>query len=169
MTELTLMAEIADIIGVMLVVASLIYVAREVRQNTDMMKAEGATQRVLMDAELNWRISDSRPFAELWSKAGNQFNSLDVVDQTRILFFTRSALVHWHNMFLLYQKKMLPDEDWREIAWLIQELADRQDLAAAWRAYSGGFSTDFQQFIAGQLPRDAHAKHQGRGWSDAAT
>jgi hypothetical protein len=37
---LGLLASIAEIIGVTLVIASLIYVARQLRQNTEMMRAE---------------------------------------------------------------------------------------------------------------------------------
>ena len=37
---LELFASIAEIIGVILVIASLIYVAQQLRQNTEMMRAE---------------------------------------------------------------------------------------------------------------------------------
>ena len=40
------LANLADIVGVIFVVASLIYVARELRQNTEMMRAESRNQIV---------------------------------------------------------------------------------------------------------------------------
>jgi len=40
------LADLADIVGVIVVIASLIYVAREVRQNTEMMRAESRNEIV---------------------------------------------------------------------------------------------------------------------------
>ncbi len=44
-------AAIAEIIGAVLVIASLIYVARQLGQNTEMMRANASGQRVQRDAE----------------------------------------------------------------------------------------------------------------------
>lgn len=58
-------ANIAEIIGVILVIASLIYVARELRQNTDMMRVNASNERVKRDFDIVANLLDSRNLAEV--------------------------------------------------------------------------------------------------------
>ena len=58
-------ANIAEIIGVILVIASLIYVARELRQNTDMMRVNASNERLKRDFDIVANLLDSRKLAEV--------------------------------------------------------------------------------------------------------
>lgn len=58
-------ANIAEIIGVILVIASLIYVARELRQNTDMMRVNASNERLKRDFDIVANLLDSRNLAEV--------------------------------------------------------------------------------------------------------
>jgi len=52
-------AAVAEIAGVILVIASLVYVAKQLGQNNEMMRANASALRVQRDADLNFRVSDS--------------------------------------------------------------------------------------------------------------
>ncbi len=145
-------AAIAEIIGVILVIASLVYVARQLGQNTATMRAGASAQRVQRDAELNFRVSDSQEFAEIWLKGRAEFDSLDEAERTRLIFFNRSAIVHWHNMFSMRAQNLLSDADWNEMTWLIENLAGpRQDTHEAWRMFRSSFGEPFQVFLDAHL------------------
>ena len=58
-------ANIAEIIGVILVIASLIYVARELRQNTDMMRVNASNEWLKRDFDIVANLLDSRKLAEV--------------------------------------------------------------------------------------------------------
>ena len=58
-------AYIGEIIAAIAVVASLIYVVRQIGQNTEMMRASAASERVQRDTELSTSVSDSQEFAEI--------------------------------------------------------------------------------------------------------
>ena len=58
-------AYFGEIIAAVAVVASLIYVARQLGQNTAMMRVNAARERVQRDTELSSAISGSQEFAEL--------------------------------------------------------------------------------------------------------
>lgn len=142
---------LAEIVGVILVIASLVYVARQLGQNIDMMRATASGQRVQRDAELNFRLSDSQEFTELWLKGGTAFDSHSEAQRTRLIFFSRSAIVHWHQMFNLRSQSLLPDSDWNEMTWLIRHVGIRQDTLAAWKMFEDSFDKSFQEFLDSEL------------------
>jgi hypothetical protein len=145
-------AAIAEIIGVILVIGSLVYVARQLGQNTKMMRATAAGQRVQRDAELNFRVSDNNDgFTEIWLKGITALDSLSEAERIRLIFFNRSAIVHWHNMFSLRSQNLLPDSAWNEMTWLIRHVGLRQDLLEAWRMFKGSFDIPFQKFLDSEL------------------
>ncbi len=145
-------AAIAEIIGVILIIASLVYVARQLSQNTKLMRANAAGQRVQRDAELNFRVSDNNDgFTEIWLKGITALDSLSEAERIRLIFFNRSAIVHWHNMFSLRSQSLLPDSAWNEMTWLIRHIGLRQDVLEAWRMFKGSFDKPFQEFLDSEL------------------
>ena len=126
------------------------------------MRADASGQRVQRDAELNFRLSDSQEFTEIWLKGVTEFDGLDEAERTRLIFFARSAIVHWHNMFNLRARDLLSDADWNEMTWLIQHVGLRQDTLAAWKTFKDSFDESFQQFLDAQLASDPSADRAAR-------
>ena len=144
-------AAIAEIVGVILVIASLVYVAKQLGQNTEMMRANASAQRVQRDAELNFKVTDSQEFTEIWLKGTTAFDSLSEAERFRLIFFSRSAIVHWHHMFSLRSKKMFPNSDWNVMTWLIRHIGRRQDTQEACKMFRDSFDESFQKFLDAEL------------------
>ena len=157
------LASLADVIGVLLIVASLVYVARQLRQNTEMMRAAASSGRVERDYQIVSSIVDSREIAEMWEKGDKDFDRLDEVDRIRMLFFERKAIGLWYHDFQLHERKLLPDADWHEHTWVIQNIGRRQSIRAAWQAFRGAYEPAFQEFMDGQF-----AIADGTGTAQAA-
>jgi hypothetical protein len=156
-------ASLAQIVAAIGVVASLIYVAIQLRQNTATMHMSASTARVQHDAVLNSKVSDSREFAAIWLKGRDAFECLDEVERIRLIFFNRSAIVQWHYMFRLRAQKLLPDEDWNEMIWCIRHLAaQRQDAHAAWKILRDSFGEPFGKFMDTHLAAVGRAPPVGR-------
>ena len=58
-------AYLAEIIGVALVIASLVYLARQLKQTTEMMRVGAANERVQRDYEIVSNLINSREVAEI--------------------------------------------------------------------------------------------------------
>jgi len=144
-------AALAEIIEVILVVAALVYVARQLRQNTQMMRVAAASERVQRDADLNFRVSDSREFAGIWLRGNREFDSLDETDRIRLIFFNRTVTVHWQNMLRLHEQDLLPEKDWSELTWLITRLGPRQDTVVDWNMFRDSFDPAFRDFLDSQF------------------
>ena len=144
-------ANLAEIIGVILVIASLVYVAQQLRQNTAMMRVGASNERVKRDFDIVANLLDSRDLAEVWVKGGTQFDALDEVDQQRAVFFEYRAIVLWHHVFELRQQKLTSDADWHWSEWVIQNIGRRQAVREAWQVFKNAYDKPFQEYIDRQF------------------
>ena len=144
-------ANIAEIIGVILVIASLIYVAQQLQQNTAMMRVGASNERVKRDFDIVANLLDSRDLAEVWVKGGTQFDALDEVDQQRAIFFEYRAIVLWHHVFELRQQRLTSDADWHWNEWIIQNIGRRQAVREAWQVFKNSYEKPFQEYIDRQF------------------
>jgi hypothetical protein len=87
-------ASLAEIIGLLLVFASLIYVARQLNQTTTMMRVSASGERLQRDTDIVNSIVHSREVAEFWMKGATEFQNLDEIDKQRLVFFERRAILH---------------------------------------------------------------------------
>ena len=58
----------SELVGVVLIVASMIYVARQIRQTNTMMRVGAASERLERDYEIVLPIIESGELAEIWLK-----------------------------------------------------------------------------------------------------
>ena len=145
------LASLAEITGLILVIASLIYLARQIRQSTAMMQVSVSSERLQRETDIVNDIVRSREVAEYWAKGAAEFESLDEVDKQRMIFFERRALLHWHSMYGLRQQNLVSDADWHELKWVIRNIGFRQSIRASWAAFREGYEDSFQNFIDQQF------------------
>lgn len=138
---------IGELVGSIAVVASLVYVAVQLRQHTAMMRTLASQERVQRDFDIASALIENRDVAEIWVKGRSNFASLSEVDQQRLIWFERRAIIHWNNMFELRNRGQLPEADWHELAWLIRGLGRNQGLLATWQIFRGSFGAPFQAFL----------------------
>ncbi len=144
-------ASLAEIFGLMLVIASLIYVARQLGQTTAIMRVNASGERLQRDTDIANSIIHSREVAEYWIKGATELDSLDETDRQRLMFFERRAIMHWHNMFGLHAQNLVPDSDWQELKWVIQNIGRRQALRESWRIFKVAYQKPFQEFVDEQF------------------
>ena len=159
--DLTHIANLAEIFGVLAIVISLIYVARQLRQTNLMMKNAAASERLERDYELVSPLIESRDFAEIWVRGDQNFGDLDHVDQQRLIFFERRAIVLWHHTFQMQKQNLYLEANWVETIWIMQNLGRRQAIREAWKIFRDNFQADFVAFLDEQFAiGDAKADEQ---------
>ena len=157
-------AYLGEIFAALSVVVSLIYVARQLGQNTAMMRVAAASEAVERDFEIVAPLIQSRELAEVWMKGETEFSSLEPADQTRLMFFERRAVVLWSHRFQLRQQDLLSDAQWHEQTWIIQNIGRRQAIREAWRTFREGYEPAFQEFMDDQFAiADRAEATQGTG------
>ena len=142
---------ISDLVGVVLIVASMIYVARQLRQTNTMMRISAASERLERDYEIVAPLIENGELAKIWLKGESEFASLQPEDQQRLLFFERRAIMLWHHQFQLRHQGLMPDASWHETVWIIRTIGRRQVVREAWRIFGEAFDPEFREFINEQL------------------
>ena len=144
-------ASLAEILGLLLVFASLVYLARQLKQTTTMMRLSASGERLQRDTDIVNSIVHSRELAEVWAKGDASFDELDDVDKHRLIFFERRAILHWHNMFGMREQDLVPESDWIEMKWIIQNIGRRQSIRESWEFFKPSFQKPFQDFMEEQF------------------
>lgn len=145
------LAYLGEVLGAAGVIASLIYVARQLAQNTAAIQLTAASERVQRDYEIAAPLIEDREFAAVWARGESEFAELEPVDQLRLLWFERRAIVLWYHLYHLRQKGMLPDADWHEHTWIIRTVGRRQAVRATWQMFRDAYEPSFRGFVDGQF------------------
>lgn len=153
-------ASIAEIAGVVLIIASLIYVARQVRQNTEMMRVSASSEWLQRDFDISNPVIENRDVAEFWVKGALEFNELDDVDQQRLMLFERRAFSLWHHLWQLRDRGLYSDSDWENMQLTISHFGQRASARSAWSSFRATYGERFQQFLDNAMTRKDATKSQ---------
>lgn len=153
-------AYIGETIAAISVIASLVYVARRVGQNTAMMRVNAASERLQREYDIASPMIQNREIAEIWVKSASEFNTLDHVDRERMIVYERRVIALWHHVFVLRQQNLYADAEWHEAKWMIRNFGRRQANREAWRVVRGAFEKPFQDFVDRQIAIADSNKHE---------
>ena len=142
------LAYLSQIMGVIGVIGSLIYVGKQLRQNTNQMQIDAATNYSLWVDEIFSRTSTEREFSGVWQKGGSDFGSLDDIDKGRVINHEIGALFMQAHFFALMQANALPEHIWHRQLWTLKNVSRRQSVREAWKIYKDSFESSFQEFMA---------------------
>ncbi len=142
------LANLAEIVGIFGLIASLIYVGRQVHQTALQMEVEASSERVGIFTGFWLSLAGDRGLAELWRKGDSEYSGLDATDQLRILSFETAGLAVWSHFFHLHERGLMSERDWREQLLDIETVGRREAMREAWKLNKGRFSESFQKFLA---------------------
>ena len=129
------------------VIVGILFLAFELRQNTDAMTADAGATFLERSNGLAAAVAYDRDFAELWSKGEADFASLDEIDALRLSLHESVALVTFYYLFDLRQRGLLGDRQWQRLQWEIRSMAGRQSVRQTWNESKESFDEDFQKFF----------------------
>lgn len=141
------LANLAQILGVFGIIASLIYVGRQVQQNTLQMKVEARGNHLQVFIHFWHRIANDREFATLWHKGGSEYFTLDEIDQLRLQSFATSGLMVWSYLYELHQADLLSEHQWKEQLGDMERIGQRAVTREAWNLNKERFGEPFRQFL----------------------
>ena len=138
---------IAEIIASIAVVASLIYVGREVGQNTEATQAAAAQAQVSAINEYVGIINSSDKLADILHQGGRDMSALKGGDLIRFMAFNDQALIAIQSQYLQWKDGILDER-----LWLIQKQAALALLSQPgqqewWAARRHWFFQEFQDYL----------------------
>jgi len=141
------LGNLGEFVGAIVIIATLIYLSIQVRQNSELIRVSAVASSAQLSNSMVATISNSRENAEYWIKGDSEFESLDRVDQIRLMFHESIAIGVWYHSFELR---------WARLKWEIQLMAQRQSVQATWQWIKPGFDAEFQEFMSANLESANH-------------
>ncbi|NIQ12005.1 MAG: hypothetical protein GWO23_21225 [Gammaproteobacteria bacterium] len=142
---------VAEMLGALAVVASLVYVGRQVSQNTAMMRVAASSDTVERDHGLVLPLIESEELAEIWLKGDHRLSELSEANRQRLLLFERRAITLWHHNYQLRIQGLLSDAVWHYQNAMIRFLSQRQSMREAWGIFKDTFEPSFQTYVDDQF------------------
>ena len=141
-------AAIAEVVGAVAIVVSLIYVATELRHNTEATQAATFQQLVALSSNSLMAIAQDPVLADIYERGIQDSESLANDELFRFFLLIR---IQWRGMeaaFFQWRHGVLGDSEWLGYASLMcNELSALTGQQVSWEFHRDSLSPDFVSFI----------------------
>ncbi len=147
-------ALIAEIIGAVAVIISIIYLTYEVRQNTAATRS--LTHQELFDStlDLNQSIATNPALADLLTRSKNNFSGLSESEQTQLFMMFVNYFNMWDSAHSNHKKELLDPDAWQVwdigMTWYMTEYESAREV---WKGASQFYNSQFREHVANILEK----------------
>jgi hypothetical protein len=135
---------IAEVVGLIVVVASLIYLAAQIRQNTNAIQS--GTREAFLNA-LQTCNSFALENSDVWHRGMFQGEDLEGEELTRFVTIVHAALNAYEALYSEYLAGNVEEAFWeskvRQISWVFRHPSSQH----AWYEYTNLFDERFVQYV----------------------
>ncbi|MCP5347708.1 MAG: hypothetical protein R3F41_08850 [Gammaproteobacteria bacterium] len=139
-------ALVAEIVGAVAVVISLIYVGVSVRQNTDAIMVSNHQSIVAMDIERNTWYRDLE-FAALYELALQDYEQLSPPQLRQFRTFVADTFNTWEYGFITHSRGMMDDTIWDGWDQYYRSELTKVSYQWFWNSSKMGFSDEFRAYV----------------------
>jgi hypothetical protein len=139
------LALVAQIVGVLGLIASLLYVGKQVQLNREQLQSDAEGRYYLWIDQVFSRIALDREFAEVWNRGSRQLDDMNAIDRERVVNHEIGALYMWQQFHLMMKRGMLDPHVEDALDWALKGVGNRPAMREAWKAAKPAFSKSFQQ------------------------
>lgn len=166
-------AFVAEIVGAIAIVMSLIYVGYQVRENSIAVKS--AVQRSVLNMGHEWDswVVTDEGLASILTKASDDYRTLTPTEKMRYDLYVRLAFNIWEDAFYNYQSGMMDEEIWqawdayfrlrleRGVNWTGDSGSDTS-WQQIWQAATSSYGETFQSHVSTYMTIDRAAGEEGQ-------
>jgi hypothetical protein len=118
----------AELLGAIGVIASLFYVASQIRRNSTALEA--ATNQAVSDSTQQRLLvpAQNPDLAASLAKVREDMNSLSPAERVQIVFFTRATFRGVSNAFFQHRQGLMPESAWRDYEAIVRMNLTRPDV-----------------------------------------
>ena len=138
---------IAEIIASVAVIASLIYVGREVSQNTEATQASAAQAYVAADNEIVGLINGSDNLADILHRGAPGLAQLQGGDVIQFMAFHDQVFISFQSFYVQWKKGALDPRLWRTYEKAFMALLAQPGQKEWWKLRQDWFFPEFRDFV----------------------
>jgi hypothetical protein len=144
---------IAELFGAVGVIASLFYVASQIRRNS--LALEAATNQAVSDSTQQRLLApaENPDLASALAKARIDPDGLTPAEETQLSFFTRATFRGIQNAYFQHRQGLLSEAAWRDYEAIIRRNLDRPDVPKWWPGERDSYDEEFASYVDRLLAR----------------
>jgi hypothetical protein len=148
-------ANLAEILGAVAVIVSLIYVGYQVNVNTSAIRSAAANDASVAMQTWYLEMGSNRQSSDMWFNAMTSPEPLATHDEFQFMMMMHAVLLGMQNSYLLSREGTI-DVEFREgITIAIVAVKDLPGMRRFWRQRKGFFHSGFAEYVDGLLAREA--------------
>jgi len=135
---------VSQIAAGIVLIASILFLAAQVRQNSRMI------ERIMTEEHnLSWRwtyqqVAQSKEFAAFHKQIGDGYDKLDETDKYRAEYLAQSNLRGMLHSVQARADGLISDAEWRFLKARIRQASRRRNMELAWEKAKDGYSPEIQ-------------------------
>jgi hypothetical protein len=137
------------------VLASIIYVSIQIRNNTRAVRASAFQQVVNSFAAISFDIAKDKNLVDLYLRAGRDFASLSELERAQYSLMLLSFLRRAENVFFQTEIRMLYTEHWSGIHESIKTIMAPPGARTCWSEIKNRLNPEFRVFVDGLIAEQA--------------
>ena len=142
-------AYIAEIIGVIVIIVTLIYLSLQIRQGAELLRSESRQAQVTNDQNGVYKFVEHPELGYLFS----QTETPKFSEKTKLLFWIIGQMRAREHEWLQYSSGALDEETWLSFRGVIYFLLGTERARALWELCRPYFNPDFVEMV-GNMTRD---------------
>jgi len=143
---------ISELLGAAGVIASLIYVGVQVRQNTRSMRAATYDSLVRSNGEWLAPLIQDAALATSFEVAVSNWAEVEEDQRPRVMFLLTQLFRHWENAFFQQQQGTLAPSLWLTWQVVILSYFHQPGIQEWWQLRRTVYSTEFREFLEASSP-----------------
>jgi hypothetical protein len=140
-------ATVADVVGALGVIASLVFVGFQIRRNSEATRAATTMQTLDQSAAVSQFLAQDRSIADLYFRGLKNPDALGKDQKSQFFMMLLSAFRRYENTAYQYEKRFLEDEAWEGLKGNMQSIVHRPGFDWFWQRAKPGFSSRFATVI----------------------
>ena len=144
-------ATIAEVVGAVGVIASLVYVGVQVRQSADSTRAATTAQTIDQSANSSQFLAQDKDSAALYFRGLDNPDTLDKDEKSQFFFILLNLFRRYENSEYQYRQGLLAEGSWVGLSGNIKLIIETPGFRWWWPRAEVGFSPDFRKLISEML------------------
>ena len=158
------LANLGDFISAIVVVVSLVYLAYQVRQNTESLRTENYARVLDRVANMQARLSADAVFSELIARGAADPARLTAGERVQFTWTFYEMFGAFEFMFHQATSKALPTEVWQRWSETLSWWLSLPGVKAWWNSRPAPFSASFTSYVDGKLQQGPADGDASRRW-----
>jgi len=163
--SLNSLADLGQLVSAIAVVISLVYLAHQVRQNTESLKTENYARALERVAAMQARLSSDASFAAIVTRGAMDPSRLSVEERVQFTWTFYEMFGAFEFMFHQSESGALPLDVWQRWSDTLSWWISLPGVRAWWIARPAPFSANFTSFVAGRLQAGLADPEATKRWS----